>query len=437
MDYFLIIMSIISVIITIFTQIYENWLYVKNNKIPNERKISGKETAEILLRKNKINDVSIKEVNGYLIDHYDSKNKVLKLSNKVYNSTTISAVTIACREVCHIIEDKEKPNFSKLRRIILIIGNSSPPIAYLTIVLGIIFCSLKHIWIGIILEIILLAFQIIILILKTKASNRALKELDYSHLLNSKELSKSKEVLNSVIISSIAKFNTTLLHLFRLISMLDNEELSISKELISYFWIFVLTCFLGFIVETIWCYIRSGKIESRKGVIYEPFIPIYGISGVLIVVVTQVFDLSKNYEIFLIGFVISTIIEFICSFLQEKIFATKSWDYSNFPLNISGRVNLLYSLLFGIISLISYKFVLAPFTNIFMETKVTGLILSLTIYRFIYMIYDFLISALAVYRMKERKNKICRKGIFWDYIDEKYSDNFLKTIYANMVDIEK
>lgn len=207
------------------------------------------------------------------------------------------------------------------------------------------------------------------------------------------------------------------------------------KELLIYFWIFVLSSFLGFLVETIWCFIRYKKIESRKGLIYEPMIPIYGISGTLIVLLVRIFNLSKWYEIFGIGFVISTVVEYVSSFIQEKLFATKSWDYSNFPFNLRGRVNLLYSILFGIVALAFYKLILYPFMELFMNCNINLSLLMTSVIMFCFMIYDFIISLIAVYRMKERKRKIQRKSKFWNYIDKKYNDKFLKKIYANMVDV--
>jgi len=207
------------------------------------------------------------------------------------------------------------------------------------------------------------------------------------------------------------------------------------KEILCYFWIFVLTSFLGFIVETVWCYLKYKKIESRKGVIYEPLIPIYGIAGVLIMFVVKTINISDWHQVFLIGFVISTVVEYITSFLQEKIFATKSWDYSKFHFNFFGRVNLLYSILFGIVTLFSYELFLKPFLGFYENLNITIPFIVLSICLFVFMLYDFTISFIAVYRMKERKRNIERNNKFFNYIDKKFTDDYLKKVYANMVEI--
>ena len=114
------------------------------------------------------------------------------------------------------------------------------------------------------------------------------------------------------------------------------------NKFITYFWIFIVGSFLGFLCETIWCIIRWKKIESRKGLIYGYFIPIYGIATVFISLLIDLFNI-KNYGLFfLIIFLICAIVEYISSVCQEKCFGTKSWDYSKMIGNLHGRINLLY-----------------------------------------------------------------------------------------------
>ncbi|MBQ9833992.1 MAG: putative ABC transporter permease [Bacilli bacterium] len=208
------------------------------------------------------------------------------------------------------------------------------------------------------------------------------------------------------------------------------------KILLCYFWIFILGNFLGFIIETVWCFIKNGRLESRKGLIYEPFIPIYGVTGVLIVLVIHLLKISQIYEIFMVGVLISTIIEYISSFLQEKIFATKSWDYTKFPINLNGRVNLIYSILFGLVTTMAYKLFLLPFITFFAKIKVKLFLIVISVGELIFLLYDIIISFIAVYRMKERRNNITRNNKFWTYIDNKYNDNYLKKVYSNMVPIK-
>ena len=190
---------------------------------------------------------------------------------------------------------------------------------------------------------------------------------------------------------------------------------------------------MGFIVETLWFIFRYKKIEWRKSLIYEPIIPIYGAVGLIILLICRLLNIKKNMQIFIVGFIVSTLVEFISSILQEKIFGTISWDYSKFPLNLDGRINILYSVLFGIASVLLCKYFLFPLADYFFTLNLNGNIILIFIITVLFFIYDAIISYIASFRMKERKNNIKRTGKFWNYIDKKYNDKFLKYIYPNAI----
>ena len=116
------------------------------------------------------------------------------------------------------------------------------------------------------------------------------------------------------------------------------------NKFIWYFSIFVLGSFLGWLLKTIWCVIKNKRLESRKGFIYGFYIPIYGIATVLISLVVENFKVGNIWLIVLTTFIICFIIEYLSSVFQEKCFGMKSWDYSKMPLNINGRVNIIYLL---------------------------------------------------------------------------------------------
>lgn len=202
-----------------------------------------------------------------------------------------------------------------------------------------------------------------------------------------------------------------------------------------YFYIYVITSVLGCIVETIWCLLKYKKYENRTGLIYEPIIPVYGISGIFIVLIIRLLNLTEHYEIFIIGVLISSIVEFMSSYIQEKVFATKSWDYKDFPLNLNGRINLIYCILFGLITVILYYDVLVPLINFLLGIEFTKSIFFLFNIIIVFNISDTIISSVAVYRMKERRKNIERNSKFWKFIDKKYNDKFLSKVYPNMVHV--
>lgn len=97
-------------------------------------------------------------------------------------------------------------------------------------------------------------------------------------------------------------------------------------------WVFLISCVVGFLVETLWCYIRHGYIESRQSLVYGPLSVAYGMGAVVLTMALYKFRNSPWWKIFLVSFVVGTVTEYICSLGQELVFGSVAWDYSNVPL---------------------------------------------------------------------------------------------------------
>ena len=126
---------------------------------------------------------------------------------------------------------------------------------------------------------------------------------------------------------------------------------------------FVLGCLLGTFYEEILDFIKSGVWESRKGLLWGPFNPIYGF-GVLVLVLF----LGKHYKdrgifkTFIYATLIGGITEYLTSLIADRIFGIEFWDYSNRFLNIGGRTTIPYMLGWGLAGLILIK-VIYPFLS--------------------------------------------------------------------------
>lgn len=203
------------------------------------------------------------------------------------------------------------------------------------------------------------------------------------------------------------------------------------NKLIEYFWIFVIGSTIGFICETIWCVIKNKKIESRKGLIYGWFIPIYGIATVFISIVVEILNIKNFSLFFIITFIICGIVEYISSFIQEKCFGTKSWDYSKMLGNINGRINILYLVAWSIIGVLWCKYYPIIISFIAITLSSINLLNEITLICFIFMLYDCFISIVATYRQKLRRKGINPKNKYEVWLDKKYNDEVLNKIYAN------
>jgi uncharacterized membrane protein len=118
---------------------------------------------------------------------------------------------------------------------------------------------------------------------------------------------------------------------------------------------FVLLFFIysgiGYISEVIYCSARERKFVNR-GFLYGPLCPIYGFGGLLVVFLLQPFSYSFPL-LFLMAVLVTTILEYVGSWVLETLFDMKWWDYSDYKLNINGRVCALNSVLFGLMGIIA------------------------------------------------------------------------------------
>lgn len=113
---------------------------------------------------------------------------------------------------------------------------------------------------------------------------------------------------------------------------------------------FIIYSILGYILETCFAFVMYGVIESRQSFMYGPFCAIYGIGAVAMIIGLRYFN-KNNYTLFLGGYLIGSILEYIISFLGELIIGTRWWDYSHKFLNINGRICLTYSVFWGVLGL--------------------------------------------------------------------------------------
>lgn len=125
------------------------------------------------------------------------------------------------------------------------------------------------------------------------------------------------------------------------------------KRLLAYF---IIYSFLGFIVETIFGILTKGVLESRQSCLFGPFCCIYGVGAALMIPGLQKFKKS-NLGIFIAGAIEGSMVEYALSWIGEVFFKIKWWDYSNMPFNINGRITLVFTIFWGLLSLGLIRFI--------------------------------------------------------------------------------
>lgn len=216
-DYYYLVLVVPTLLLSLYAQFKVKSAFSKYSQVQTIRKISGKEAAVLLLRSNSISDVSIQRIGGSLSDHYDPSHKVLRLSDPVYDKTSIAAVGVAAHETGHAIQDKEKYAPLVLRSTLVPVANIGSTAGPYLALAGIIFRMNLLLNIGIILFACAVLFYLITLPVEIDASRRALKVLEHNAVLNQEELRGAKRVLSAAALTYVASALTAMANLLRLI----------------------------------------------------------------------------------------------------------------------------------------------------------------------------------------------------------------------------
>ena len=111
------------------------------------------------------------------------------------------------------------------------------------------------------------------------------------------------------------------------------------------FWYFVVFSVIGLFIETFYCYITTGVLESRKGMIWGPICPVYGVGTTILILSLNKYKDKGIIKLFFYGFIIGSIAEYILSYGLEVIYKMRFWDYGYASFNINGRMFAVFCLL--------------------------------------------------------------------------------------------
>ncbi|EHR33913.1 zinc metallopeptidase [Helcococcus kunzii] len=181
--------------------------------------MTGAEVAQLILNRNGINDVTIQPIAGKLTDHYDPRNKTLRLSEEVYGKRSISAISVAAHEVGHAIQHNESYAFLKFRSLLAPVVSFTSNFVMMLIILGFIIQMSGLINLGIALYALSVLFHIVTLPVEFDASRRALINLEQNSILTRDEEVGSKSVLRSAAMTYVASALVSVVQLLRLMGM--------------------------------------------------------------------------------------------------------------------------------------------------------------------------------------------------------------------------
>lgn len=218
------ILVIIGAIISAVASWNVNKTYKKFSKFSNGKGSPAEDVAALLLHKAGIFDVRIERVRGSLTDHYSPNEKVLRLSESVYGSTSVAAIGVAAHECGHAIQHHEGYFPLKLRSASVPIANIGSKLSWPVILLGLIMGWTGLAQIGVLLFTFVVFFQLITLPVEFNASSRALRVLEERKLLIGGELKGATKVLRAAALTYVASLFSSILQLLRLILLTKKND---------------------------------------------------------------------------------------------------------------------------------------------------------------------------------------------------------------------
>lgn len=207
-----------AILLTLYAQNKVQTSFAKYLRVPTRKGFSGVQVARELLDKNGLQDLPIELTNGKLSDHYDPKNRVLRLSRDVYQGSSIASVSVAAHEVGHAIQHANGYAPLSFRNMIFPLARFGSSAAWFFIIAGLFIPSLGGLMdIGIILFAAAVLFQLVTLPVEFNASSRALELLDANGFIVSDESRGAKKVLNAAALTYVAAMASGIAQLLRLI----------------------------------------------------------------------------------------------------------------------------------------------------------------------------------------------------------------------------
>ena len=197
-------------------------------------------------------------------------------------------------------------------------------------------------------------------------------------------------------------------------------------------WVFLLCALLGDIIETFYCGLVDGEWMNRSSVLYGPFSFVWGIGAVVLTVSLRRLAKKSDRWVFIGGFVIGGVYEYMCSVFTELVFGTVFWDYSDMPLNIGGRTNVLFCFFWGLLALVWVKNLYPPMDRAIEKVPpVPGKIATWAVV--FVMVCNGLLTGAAMLRYNTRAVRPAATGVVEQFLDNRYDDDYIERRWPNMI----
>ena len=234
-DWSYLVLVVPALLFSLWASARVNSTFKKYSAIRNVRGMTGAEAARAVLNANGVTDVRIEYVSGNLTDHYDPKNKVIRLSQDVYDAATPAAVGVAAHEAGHAAQYAANYLPIRIRAAIIPATNIGSKLSVPLIILGLLLPGLRIFapyteffnliaWIGVACYSLCVLFQLVTLPTEFNASRRAVAAIERCGLLMPEEQQGAKKVLKAAALTYVAALSASLAQLLRLIIIVGGRQ---------------------------------------------------------------------------------------------------------------------------------------------------------------------------------------------------------------------
>jgi len=201
-------------------QWYVNSTYRKWGQVPSRSRFSGAQAAQRLIQRGGLNDVRIESISGNLSDHYDPRSKILRLSQGVYQGSSVASLAIAAHELGHAVQDHEGYAPLRLRAALVPAVNIGSYLGWILILIGLLLRFTELAWLGVIVFSGGAIFALATLPVELNASARAKQLLVETGLILTEEEQKGvNQVLNAAALTYVAALVTAVLQLMYYVTL--------------------------------------------------------------------------------------------------------------------------------------------------------------------------------------------------------------------------
>lgn len=206
-----------AIIVSLWAQMKVQGAFSKYSRVMSSSGLNGAAVARQLLNKSGIHDVEVEMIGGNLTDHYDPRQKKLRLSQQVYGSSSLAALGVAAHETGHAIQHHTGYFPLEFRNNLVPVASIGSNLAFPLLLLGIILGMPGLARLGVYAFTLVVLFQLVTLPVEFNASSRAVALLEHGGFISGHEVGATRKVLNAAALTYVAAVLVAVLNLLRLL----------------------------------------------------------------------------------------------------------------------------------------------------------------------------------------------------------------------------